>query len=172
MNRRRQWLVVAGVGVAAGLAGAGVHFWRMGAEASAAPLHTLRLPDLAGRVQDFNQWQGKVLVVNFWATWCAPCREEIPILVALQEKYRARGLQFVGVAIDQRDKVEAFAREFGINYAVLLGGLETIDVSRQIGNRLGALPYTAVLDRSGRIVSRELGKVKEVELERLIISLL
>ena len=172
MNRRRQWLVIAGVGVAAGLAGAGVHFWRMTEDAPAAPLHTLRLPDLAGRVQDFSQWHGKVLIVNFWATWCAPCREEIPILVTLQEKYRARGLQLVGIAIDQRDKVEAFAREFKINYALLLGGLETINVSRQIGNRLGALPYTAVLDRSGRIVSRELGKVKEKELERLVLLLL
>lgn len=172
MNRRRQWLVVAGVAVAAGVAGAGVHLWRTAGDAPAEPLYTLRLPDLAGRVQDLDQWRGKVLVVNFWATWCAPCREEIPILVGLQEKYGARGLQFVGIAIDQRDKVQAFAREFKINYVVLLGGLETIDVSRQIGNRLGALPFTVVLDRGGRIVSRELGKVKEAQLERLVASLL
>jgi thiol-disulfide isomerase/thioredoxin len=172
VNRRRQWLVVAGVAVAAAVAGAGVHLWRTAGDAPAGPLYTLRLPDLAGRVQDLDQWRGKVLVVNFWATWCAPCREEIPILVGLQEKYGARGLQFVGIAIDQRDKVEVFAREFKINYAVLLGGLETIDVSRQIGNRLGALPFTVVLDRGGRIVSRELGKVKEAQLERLVASLL
>lgn len=172
MNRRRQWLVVAGVAVAAGAAGAVVHLWRAADDAPAAPLYALRLPDLAGRIQDLNQWHGKVLVVNFWATWCAPCREEIPIFVSLQEKYGARGLQLVGIAIDQRDKVQAFAREFRINYAVLLGGLETIDLSRQIGNRVGALPFTVVLDREGRIVNRELGKVKEATLERLVLSLL
>jgi thiol-disulfide isomerase/thioredoxin len=173
MNRRRQFVVVAGVAVAAAAAGAGVHLWRLTGEAgSAALLNALRLSDLAGQMQDMSQWRGKVLIVNFWATWCTPCREEIPILVRLQDKYRERGLQLVGVAIDQREKVEAFAREFKMNYVLLLGGLETIDVTRQIGNRVGALPFTVVIDRNGAIVDRELGKVKEVPLERLVESLL
>lgn len=132
----------------------------------------LQLPDLTGRVQAMGQWHGKVVVVNFWATWCAPCREEIPSFVALQEKYGTRGLQFVGIAIDQRDKVKAFAQEFRMNYAVLLGGLDTVDLTRQAGNRIGALPFTLVLDRNGHIVSRELGKVKEAQLEKLLLSLL
>lgn len=136
------------------------------------PVPDVAFQDAAGQPLSLSQWRGRVVLVNLWATWCAPCREEIPILVGLQEKYGARGLQFVGIAIDQRDKVQAFAREFKINYVVLLGGLETIDVSRQIGNRLGALPFTVVLDRGGRIVSRELGKVKEAQLERLVASLL
>ena len=171
MNRRRQFMVVAGVAVAAAAAGAGVHLGRLTGEAgSAASLNALRLSDVAGQMQDMSQWRGKVLVVNFWATWCAPCREEIPILVRLQDKYRGRGLQLVGVAIDQREKVEAFAREFKMNYVLLLGGLETIDVTRQIGNRVGALPFTVVIDRGGKIVNRELGKVKEAPLERLIES--
>lgn len=150
-----------------------MHLWRLaGEDAPAGALMALQLPDLTGRVQEMGQWRGKVVVVNFWATWCAPCREEVPSFVALQEKYGTRGLQFVGIAIDQRDKVEAFAREFGINYAVLLGGLDTIDLTRQAGNRIGALPFTLVLDRNGHIVSRELGKVKEAQLARLLLSLL
>jgi thiol-disulfide isomerase/thioredoxin len=171
VTRRRQFLVVAAVAAAAGLAGAGVHLWRLD-DTSSSALMAMQLPDLNGQPQGISQWRGSVVVVNFWATWCAPCREEIPILISLQEKYRAHGLQFVGIAIDQRDKVAAFARQFNINYVVLLGGLETIDLTRQVGNRVGALPFTVVVDRNGRIVSRELGKVKEAELERLVLSLL
>ncbi|MGQ0525653.1 MAG: TlpA family protein disulfide reductase [Betaproteobacteria bacterium] len=172
MTRRRQFLVVAAVAAAAGLAGAGVHLWRLSADDSSSSLMAMRLPDLTGQPQGLSQWRGSVVVVNFWATWCAPCREEIPILISLQDKYRARGLQVVGIAIDQRDKVAAFAREFNINYVVLLGGLETIELTRQTGNRVGALPFTVVVDRNGRIVSRELGKVKETVLEREVLSLL
>lgn len=146
---------------------------RLTGDGSAADaIMALRLPDLTGREQAMAQWRGKVMVVNFWATWCAPCREEVPAFVKLQAKYGPQGAQFVGVAIDQRDKVAAFAQEFGINYAVLLGGIGTVDVTRQAGNRVGALPFTVVVDRDGRIASRQLGKVKESELEALLQKLL
>lgn len=128
--------------------------------------------DMEGRPQLLSQWRGRVLVVNFWATWCAPCREEIPGFVRLQEKYRDRGLQFVGIAIDQRDKVQAFAREFGMNYPVLLGGIDSVEMSRQAGNRVGALPFTVILDRNGQIVGRELGGLKESRLDEMIKPLL
>ena len=132
----------------------------------------LRLPDLAGREQPLSQWRGKVVVVNFWATWCAPCREEVPAFVRLQEQYAPQGVQFVGIAIDQRDKVASFAREIGINYAILLGGIDTIDLTRKTGYRVGALPFTLVLDRQGEIATRELGVVREADLERLLQKLL
>ena len=111
-------------------------------------------------------------MVNFWATWCAPCREEIPGFVRLQERYGARGLQFVGIAIDQPDKVAEFAREFRINYPLLIGGLETMELLRQVGNRAGVLPYTLVIDRKGNLVSREPGGLKEARLESIIQPLL
>ena len=111
-------------------------------------------------------------MVNFWATWCAPCREEIPGFVRLQKRYGQRGLQFVGIAIDQPDKVADFAREFGINYPLLMGGLETMELLRQAGNRAGVLPYTLVIDREGRVVSREPGGLKEARLDGLITPLL
>ena len=128
--------------------------------------------DMEGRLQPLSQWRGRVLVVNFWATWCAPCREEIPGFVRLQEKYRDRGLQFIGIAIDQRDKVQAFAQEFGMNYPVLLGGIDSVEMSRQAGNRVGALPFTVILDRHGQIVGRELGVLKESKLDTIIKSML
>lgn len=173
MTRSRQVLVVIAVAITAAAAGYGVRLWGLaGTDRSAEAVMSARLVDLDGRQQPVNQWRGKVLVVNFWATWCAPCRAEIPAFVRLQEKYRSRGLQFVGVAIDQRDKVQAFAREFGINYPVLLGEIDTVEISRQAGNRIGALPFTLVFDRNGRIVSRELGETKETKLDALVQSLL
>jgi thiol-disulfide isomerase/thioredoxin len=172
VTRRHPIFLVGMVAIAAAIAGYGVHLWRSANDGSSETLMTLRLADLEGRQQTIDQWRGKVLVVNFWATWCAPCREEIPVFVKLQDKYRDRGLQFVGVAIDERDKVQSFAREFGINYPVLLGTIDTVEISRQAGNTIGALPFTLVLDRGGRIVSRELGQAQERRLEARLQPLL
>lgn len=173
MTARRQILLVIAVAIAAALAGYGAYLWRLaGTDRSAEALMAARLVDLDGRQQPLEQWRGKVLVVNFWATWCAPCREEIPAFIRLQDKYRSRGLQFVGIAIDRREKVQEFAREFGMNYPVLLGGIDTVEISRQAGNRIGVLPFTLVLDRSGQIVGRELGEAKEAKLDALIRPLL
>lgn len=174
MTRTRQIILVAVVALAAVAAGYGVNAWRLsGADRGAAEaVLASQFADMEGRLQSLSQWQGKIIVVNFWATWCAPCREEIPGFIRLQEKYRAHGLQFVGIAIDQRDKAQAFAQEFGMNYPVLLGGIDSVEMSRQAGNRVGALPFTLILDRKGRIVGRELGGLKESKLDGMIKSLL
>jgi peroxiredoxin len=97
---------------------------------------------------------------------------EIPGFVKLQERYGSRGLLFVGVAIDQPDKVAEFAREFGINYPMLIGGLETLELLREAGNHAGVLPYTLVIDRQGNVVSREPGGLKEMRLEGMLQPLL
>jgi thiol-disulfide isomerase/thioredoxin len=131
-----------------------------------------RVTDIQGADQSLEQWRGRVLVVNYWATWCAPCREEIPVFVRMQERYRERGLQFVGIAIDQPAAVAAFAKEFQINYPLVLGGVDAIELLRQVGNRAGVLPYTLVIDRKGNLASREPGGVKEARLEKLILPLL
>jgi thiol-disulfide isomerase/thioredoxin len=129
-------------------------------------------PDLQGRTQALAQWQGKVLVVNFWATWCPPCRKEIPAFIRLQDKYHSRGLQFVGVAIDDEDKVRAFVSDFGVNYPVLIGGLDAVEAGRAAGNRMGGLPFTVILDRQGRHAGSQLGEVAESRLESLVKPLL
>ena len=142
------------------------------AASAADAIYALNLPDIESKPQRMEQWRGKVLVVNLWATWCAPCREEIPIFVKLQEKYRAQGLQFVGISIDQVDKTSEFARNFGINYPTLIGAFDTIEVSRRAGNQRGVLPYTVVLDRKGQIVATELGGLTHEKLELLVQPLL
>jgi thiol-disulfide isomerase/thioredoxin len=169
-------IVVAG---ASAVAGAGYYLWsRAGAGAGMDTPEVVervlkaQLADVKGAPRSLEQWRGSVLVVNYWATWCAPCREEVPVFVRLQERYGSRGLQFVGIAIDQPDKVADFAREFRINYPLLLGGVEAIELLRHVGNRQGVLPYTLVIDRKGNLVSRESGGLKEARLEGLILPLL
>jgi thiol-disulfide isomerase/thioredoxin len=130
------------------------------------------LPDLQGQKQRMDQWRGKVIIVNFWATWCAPCREEIPELIRAQEQLGPRGVQVVGIAIDQVDKVKPYAAEMRITYPVLVGELEVMDLARAAGNALGGLPYTVVLDRKGEIARTELGGVTQAKLEEMVQPLL
>ena len=141
-------------------------------EVRSAELFAATLPDLDGVKQPLSQWQGKVLVINFWAPWCPPCREEIPGFVHLQDKHGEHGLQFIGIALDEPDKVQAFMDESGINYPILLGGAEAVGLNRAAGNRLGGLPYTVVLDRQGKAVATFTGLVEEPALEALITPLL
>ena len=174
MRRRlRDGLLIAAVAVVAAAAGFAWNVWRTSAESGAAgALAAVTLPDLDGRPQRLEQWRGKVVVVNFWATWCAPCREEIPLLIKLQKKYGAEGLQLVGVAIDQAEKVRPYAAELGMNFPILMGGVETIELSRTLGNRAGVLPFTVILGRDGRIAAREVGAAKEGPLEARLLVLL
>ena len=163
MSKLRAAALLAAVAVMAAAGGAAWFLWPGAgnpAPRQSAPLavaeriYAARLPDAKGAPQAMAQWRGQVLVVNFWATWCAPCREEIPGFVRLQERYGARGLRFVGIALDQPEKVLDFAREFGINYPLLIGGIETMELLREAGNRTGVLPYTLVIDRAGKVVSQ------------------
>ena len=180
MKKAHALAVFAAVAIAAAAGGATYHLWSRGSaadrtrdgKAAVERIYLAQLSDLKGGVQPLAQWRGQVLVVNFWATWCAPCREEIPGFVRLQERYGARGLTFVGIAIDQPDKVAEFAREFQINYPLLVGGVETLELLREVGNRAGVLPYTLVIDRGGNLVSREPGGLKEAKLEGLLLPLL
>jgi thiol-disulfide isomerase/thioredoxin len=130
------------------------------------------LPDLSGDPTSLDRWRGKVIVVNFWASWCPPCREEIPGLVRTQQKFAANGLQIVGIAVDSAEKSRQAAMEMGINYPVLVAGMETIDLTRKLGNRAGGLPYTVVLDREGSLVTSHLGLISEADLHRILAPLL
>ena len=175
MTRARTLALFAAVAIAAAAGGAAYYRWSKSSPGDAGKVaervYAARLPDLKGVPQPLEQWRGRVLVVNFWATWCAPCREEIPGFVRLQERHRSRGLLFVGIAIDQPEKVLEFAREFGINYPLLIGGLDSMELLRDAGNRAGVLPYTLIIDRAGNLVSREPGGLKEARLEGILSPL-
>ncbi|MGH8799251.1 MAG: TlpA family protein disulfide reductase [Casimicrobiaceae bacterium] len=152
--------VVFGFAAALALA-AGIGLATLGrAPAAADALLALSLPDAAGHPQPIAQWRGKVLVINFWATWCAPCREEMPDFIRAQNDFGPKGLQVVGIAVDSADKVQQFAKELGLNYPALIGGYPAMDLSKSLGNSLVALPYTLVLDRQGRVAYTHLGPVK------------
>ena len=139
---------------------------------SAQVLWALSLPDLNNQPQRLEQWRGKVVVVNFWATWCEPCRKEIPLFVKMQEKHAAKGLQFVGISIDQVDKTSEFPRNFKINYPTLIGTFDAVEVSQKAGNQRRGLPFTVILDRKGQIAATELGGVTQEKLDALIAPLL
>ncbi len=141
-------------------------------ELRAAQFWEARLPDLAGKEQPLSQWLGKVVVVNFWAPWCPPCRKEIPGFIALQERLGGQGLQFVGVALDEHGKVAAYADGEGMNYPILLGGADAARLGQAAGNRLGGLPYTVVFDRKGDAVAGLTGEVSRERMEALVKPLL
>ena len=119
------------------------------------------LPDLEGRPQKSSGWIGKVLVLNFWATWCPPCRKEMPAFMALQEELGGKGLQFVGIAIDNPDSVREFAESNPINYPILLGSEDAIKLSKVLGNRYQGLPFSVIFDRAGRVIYTRAGELSE-----------
>ncbi|MEO5863114.1 MAG: TlpA disulfide reductase family protein [Burkholderiales bacterium] len=139
---------------------------------SPGALYTSSFPDLEGKVHPLGEWQGKIMVLNLWATWCGPCREEIPIMVKLHQKYREQGVTFIGLAMDEKGPVEKYAKEMGINYPILLGDITLGDFGRRLGNNNGGLPYTVIIDRAGKIVTTRLGGVDEKFLEQVLHPLL
>jgi peroxiredoxin len=130
------------------------------------------LPDNHDRVRHIADWDGKVLVINFWATWCPPCRREMPMFVEMQEQFRQQGLQFVGVAIDDADKVQDFMDTVGVNYPMLIGGGDAIAIAKQYGNRFGALPYSVIIDRDGVIRFIQRGELRPEVLKEQLAPLL
>ncbi len=178
---RREALILGAAGLAATAAGflAGPLVLRStgserGGEAAGTAGIALRsagFPDLAGQTRSLSEWRGRVLVCNFWATWCAPCREEIPMLMAVRAKYAASGLEIVGIAIDNPAKVRQFAASFKISYPILLAEGDGLDLMRRLGNSVGGLPYTVVADRQGGIAHRKLGALRQDDLEAILAPL-
>lgn len=136
------------------------------------PIYELTLTDLKGQAQSLGQWRGKVLIVNYWATWCAPCREEMPGFSRLQDKYRDKGVQFVGISIDTADKIVEFQETTPVTYPLLIGNMTVMENSAKLGNSRQALPFTAVFDRKGRLSATKLGRFSEPELERVLTELI
>lgn len=175
------WLPFAGIAILATLAGTSLF---LAGRESAAPqpaqgsvevtpaaLLSARFADAEGRPQSLATLAGNVVILNFWATWCTPCREEMPGFVKLQTRWKDRGVQFVGLAQDDPAKVAAFGRELGVNYPLWLGGAEVMDLSRRLGNRLGVLPHTVLLDTQGRVVESRIGVYAESMLDSRLAAI-
>ncbi len=165
---RRRALAIGGVGLAAAAAG----LWFGLRPRPGSPLEHAEFIDLQGRTRRIAEWRGKVVVVNFWATWCAPCREEIPMLMEVRAARGVGGLEILGIAIDNAAKVAEYAANFRSSYPVLVAGGEGLDLIRQLGNSAGGLPFTVFLDREGTPVRTRLGALKRPELETVLASLL
>ena len=172
MNRAIAGRVAIATMVLAAIA-VGLYFGN-GAAKNVTPtaLLSLALPDIDGREQRLDQWKGKVLVVNFWATWCEPCREEMPEFVKAQAALGAKGLQFVGIAIDQPDKIRQFSNELKLNYPSLVGGYGALELSKTLGNKIMALPFTIIIDREGRVAYTQMGPLKPGKLDGIAAKLL
>ena len=140
--------------------------------ASVAGLDEIKLPGLDGSKQDINQWQGKLVLVNFWATWCPPCLEEIPVFLSLRNKYAAAGFEVIGISIDDVSKVEQFRDTMQISYPLLDGEKNGMVLMHALGNNIGGLPYSVLFDRSGKAVETRSGPYQEQELIDLIDKLL
>lgn len=169
---RREALILGGVGLAAAAAGAVVGALTLQSGSGAADLLAARFYDLSGRPRRLMEWQGRVLLCNFWATWCAPCREEIPLLVTAKQQWPTTGFEIVGIGIDSGDKIRDFAVTYKINYPLLVADATAIALMRGLGNRSGALPYTVVFDRSGALVERRLGALTRQDLQQVLSGLL
>lgn len=126
------------------------------------------LQDIEGKLRHASEWEGKVRLVNFWASWCPPCVREIPAFIQLQEKYGGDNFTLVGIALDEKQAVIDFIDPIGANYPILIAEQEGIALTKAYGNRLGVLPYTALVDKNGKIIQTFMREMSFEEAEQVI----
>ena len=159
--------VLCGVSAAAGFGA--YRWWQARDVQAAAELRPdLEFRGLDGQAHRLSQWDGKLLLLNFWATWCTPCLKEIPLLVEAQREYGPRGLQIVGLAMDQADMVLRFQQRLAINYPVMLGDTDIVMAMDRLGDELGAFPFSVLIAPDGRILDRASGDLSRDELKAWI----
>lgn len=167
-SRSRRWML-AGVAAGAALAGGGFGLWRtrVGALENGATdqLWGLEFQTPQGASLPMAGFKGRPLLVNFWATWCPPCVEEMPMLDAFFRQQAANGWQVVGLAIDQPSSVRTFLQRTPVTFPIALAGMEGTGLGKALGNQTGGLPFTVVLDAKGQVHERRMGKVTEADLQ-------
>jgi len=133
-------------------------------------LPVVTLADRDGELRALSDWPDRALIVNFWATWCAPCRREIPLLQQIQRERGEDGFQVIGIAVDFRDKVLAYAEEMSIEYPLLIGEQDALDAAAAFGLDAIGFPFTVFTDRSHRVVAAHLGELEPAEAEVILAA--
>lgn len=174
---KASWLAIAVVWVAA-IAG----FWfgtrsdttssRVETSAALRTLLATSFKDLAGQPQTLGGRTSTVQVVNFWATWCPPCREEMPVFSKVASKYAEKGVSFTGIALDEVANIQAYQRETPVSYPLWVADTSAVALTIPLGNAAQALPFTAIIDRTGKLAFVKLGRLSENELEAALQPLL
>ena len=134
-------------------------------------LFSQSMNDTEGKPQPLSQFKGKAVVVNFWATWCSPCVQEMPELAELAKENAAKGIQVIGIGIDTPTNIAAFGKKLNITYPLYVGGMSGTDLARQLGNTNGGLPYTVLIGADGQVKKTYLGRLKFDELKADLASL-
>jgi len=130
------------------------------------------MEDLEGHKKNIKDWHGKVVLLNFWATWCPPCKKEIPGFLELYQQYHPKGFDIVGIAIDNEQDVRDFVDTMGMNYTIIASNIEGTDLAVRYGNNIGALPYSVFIGRDGKIAYARPGGLSKQQTEKIIQSLL
>ncbi len=172
MKPSRRSLLAGAVAAAAGAAGVGVALLRRSRADGSEALQRARFLDLQGRTRSLDEWSRNFLLVNFWATWCAPCLEEIPMLGQLRRAHQHKSFEIVGIAIDQATKVAEMSARLSIEYPILLADVQGLQLLRELGNASGGLPYTVLLNPGLRPSETKLGALKRDEAEAMVARLL
>lgn len=173
MNRR-QLLATGGVAVAAAVGGAGWAWWRRQSSRlsdAERALWAQRFDQPTGGELVMAPLQGQPMVLNFWATWCAPCVKEMPLLDNFHRQNKAKGWQVVGLAVDGPTPVREFLAKLPVAFPIGLAGFNGVDLARSLGNQSGGLPFSVIFDRRGAAVFRKLGTVTEQELSEWVTQL-
>ncbi|MGE5150016.1 MAG: TlpA family protein disulfide reductase [Rhodospirillaceae bacterium] len=165
---RRELLALGGIGAAAAVAGAVIGTLGLHSTSAANALLAYPFQQLDGRSTRLRDWHQRLILCNFWATWCAPCREEVPLLVAAKQQFLDNGLEIAGIGVDLASKLQQFSSQYAINYPVLTSTGDMSALMRELGDGPGALPYSVLLDHKRRIAYRKLGAWTKTELDREI----
>jgi len=137
-------------------------------EAGAPVYPAFKLLDIDGVERDFSEWDGKHRLLNFWATWCAPCRREIPLLKAFQEEHGESGFQIIGIAVDFPEQVAAYAEEAQFNYPILIGQDDAMAVAETSGVEFIGMPFTMIVAADGELLNTHIGEIVDSHLEHIV----